>query len=244
MNIETLKKYWWVGAIILVVIVVLFFASCKPGDIPFTQKEWEHEANDALNDLGIPNEFTNFQYHYTTPGGIKIHSVVEVPPAFLGYADEGRQRQIERFHTVFPQFADSPETTILLIHPNYGFNPDGTPSGPPCVTEVNDPGSPCIYVSGQKAAGATIGGDDRWTELDKVVPIVMAEQSAQNWTKVEWFKAVVHNEREHVSAWRNRTANPQNIYYHFQGEFDVHPFVWGDQPAGLKGSSGMTCAVK
>jgi hypothetical protein len=227
----------------LTICFLLTVPACKPGDIPFTQSKWEHEANAAFNGtIGIPNEFTEFKYDYVTPGGIKIKSVVPIPPAFLGYADQGRQRQIDRFKTMFPNFAESPETQILVIHPNTGFNRDGTPSTPPCVTVENDPGAPCIYVAGQKAAGLTIGGDERWQELKNVVPLVLAEQTAQNWTHVEWFIETVANEREHISAWRNRGTYPEGwpyfpvtVFEYFQGDRDVHPMTWAvpGAPKGL-----------
>lgn len=220
-------------SLIAFLLVLIALPSCKPGDIPFTQSSWEDEANDAFNgSIGIPNEFTRFQYDYTTSGGIHIKSVVPVPPAFMGYADQGRQRQIDRFKTMFPNFPEVPDTTILIIHPNHGFNPDGTPSGPPCVTEVNDPGAPCLYVGGRKAAGTMLGNDDHWRTLDQVNPIVLAEQTAQNWTHVEWFIETVANEREHVSAWRNRQIMPpgwpyaETVYDHFRYENDQHPMTW------------------
>lgn len=228
--------------LIIIFAIVLSFA-CKPGDLPFTQSKWDSEANDALNRIiGIGNENTNFQHFYTTPGGIKVKSVVPVPDNFLTAADEGTQEQIDRLSRLAPEWVNGKrltDYTILIVVPNSTYTPEGVPS-PPCQNRFTEPGSPCIYVQGTQAAGTIIGYDDRYQELDIRPAIVVPHQVAQDWRFRDYFKASVHNEGEHVRSWLNKTNNPTGMFYHFQGANDSHPFQFGDVK-GLKGATVSYC---
>jgi hypothetical protein len=223
----------WAVLGIVIILVAVFLASCKEGDIPFTMDEYDKEFRDQANDWGIPDEDTNFKYEYTTPGGIKINSVVPVPAAFLGYADEAAQRQVARFAEMFPAWSNARDIRgrrIFIVVPGRLRQVDGT-AGPHCVTEQDDPGAPCLFISGYKAAAATFGCNDLWQKMDQNPPIVLPHQQFQNWQYVQWFKNSVEYEFEHHSGWMNRQNAPTGVFYHFLGANDVHPWMWGDSGA-------------
>src|SRR5687767_11914023 len=119
-SISTLRRYWWVILIAGVIALVIFFASCKPGDIPFTVGEWDKEVTKNLNQLGIPDTHSRFQHDYTTPQGARIKSVVQVPPQALSDIDEGLQRQITRLSGIFPNwnvYTRVSDYDVLIVHP-------------------------------------------------------------------------------------------------------------------------------
>lgn len=209
---------------LLIILAIALTFACKPGDIPFTQEKWEHQMKDAFNgSIGIPDEYTNLKESYTTPRGAKVRSTVPVPPDFLNAIDEGLDRQINRLSGMFPKWTagkNISDYTVVFVDPNPGGGQTA------CQNEVTEPGSPCLYIGGQKSAGTAVGTDEQWTELDKVVPIVVPQQQAQQWRFREYFVNSIHNESEHVRGWLNRNNEPTGVFYHFIGEYDVHPWVW------------------
>lgn len=221
-----IKKYWWIGAIAIVIIAVIWMASCKPGDIPFTQPAWEHQMKDALNGtVGIPDTYTNLKETYTTPRGAKVRSTVPVPPDALNAIDEGLNQQILRLSGMFPAWSvgkNISDYTVVFVD----SNPGGEQAS--CVNEVTEPGSPCLYIGGQKSAGTALGTDERWRDLDTVLPIIVPHQQNQQWRFRQYLVNSIHNESEHVRAWWNRNNEPTGVFYHFIGEYDQHPFVWGN----------------
>ena len=250
---DKIKKYWWAFAgLIILIIVIVFFTSCKEGDIPFTMSEWDREVRGALNNAGIPDTHSNFKHDYTTPGGIKIRSVVPVPQGWLAKADEGIRQQIDWFAPHAPAWTagvNLSEYTLLFVEPNYLFDWNTHQQTPPCVTEVDWAGSSCLYINGVKSVGTMIGHDDHWNKLDLQPAIILPHQAANDWTKTEFFIVSVRHESEHVRLWMNRQNEPKNLFYNFINRAgcpncDVHPIKWWEGPATLVGQKKYTHEVK
>lgn len=243
--IENVKKYWWAfAALIVLTIVIIFFTSCGLAK-EITRSEWDQEVIHHFNGLGIANEYTGFRHTQRTPQGARVKSVVQVPADFLTAVDEGLQRQIDRFATMFPNWTTVrpiSDHTILVIHPNPTYSSEGVAS-PPCVTEVNEPGAPCIYVRGIRAAATILGYDDNWTEIDQTPPIVLPHQETQGWRYRDYWVNSIHNEAEHRAGWLNRWNEPTGLFYHFQGANDVHPWQWGEMKS-LVSPVRHTCGIE
>jgi len=232
-NFKFVVFFLWPTLIVAGVCLILL-ASCKPGDIPFSQPKWEHLMNAAFNGtIGIPNEYTELKETYTTPRGAYVRSTVPVPPDFLNAIDEGIARQINRLSGMFPAWSEGKQIsdyTVVLIDPN----PGGGQAK--CENFETEPGSPCLYIGGIKAAGTVVGTDEQWpAELKNRTPIVAPHQVNQQWRFREYFVNSIHNESEHVRSWKNRNNPPTGVFYYFRGEHDVHPLVWNDE--GKNGNS-------
>lgn len=221
---------------VLALITALTLTACKEGDIPFTMSEWDREARNALNFLGIPDTHSKFKHDYVTPGGVKVRSTVPVPNEYLGHIDTGIRRQIDRLSPHAPAWTAGTnlnEYAVLIVDPNYLFDWNTHQQTPPCVTVENDPGASCLFIGGTKSAGTIVGHDDYFDELDLKPAIVVAHQVANNWTKSEFFTSAIHNESEHLRGWLTRRQEPIGLFYHFQGANDVHPWVFWEEPAAL-----------
>lgn len=245
----------WIALLIIAIVVILSalaFTSCKEGDIPFTMSEWDREARAALNNAGIPDTHTNFKYDYTTPGGIKIRSTQPVPQNWLQMADQGLQSEIDRVIPHAPGYAagrNLSEYTLLFVDPNYLFDYNTHETTPPCVTEVDYPGSSCLFINGIKSVGTIIGHDENWEELDKRPAIILAHQAANNWTRSDFFTVSIQNEGSHLLLWLNRRNEPTGMFYRFMNtpdcpNCDVHPIVFWAEAPGLVGQPKWTEAVK
>jgi hypothetical protein len=187
--------------------------------------EWASEVDHTLNAHGVAKIDYNFKYDYTTNKGIKVKSTVPIPAEFLALADEAAQRQVDRFSTMFPEWTwkEISGRHLLVIDANE-VNIDGVLTR--CVSEVDEPGAPCVYVKGTKAAGFTIGTSPRLDKLREMPPIVVPHQEREGWKFQEWWANTIHNEFEHVSGWKNQTLNPQGVFYYFRGANDIHPWEW------------------
>lgn len=218
----------WLLCFVTLFTTITVIQSCKKGDIPFTMPKWEKQMRDAFNGtVGIPDEFTNLKESYKTPRGAKVRSTVPVPADALTAVDEGLDRQIRRLSDIFPNWSagkNISDYTVVFIDPNTAGNPPKT-----CQNEVTEPGSPCVYIGGIQSAGTVLGTDDYWSELDKVLPIVVPHQQNQQWRYRDYLINSVHNESEHARGWWNRQNEPQNVFYYFLGANDAHPWQWGTQ---------------
>lgn len=230
--------------LLAILAICLAFTSCGgPGGV--LQSEWSRELHNNLNGMGISNKYTEVKHNYTSPAGQIFKSVVPIPPEYLVLADKGAQRQVDRFRQVFPNFTQATSISgqvYLVVHPNH-LTDLGGPVGPACQNEVNEPGAPCIYVGGYKAAGTVAGLNDKWSDLDKNPVIVIPHQEAQGWRFPQYWEDTIHNEREHVGTWFNRHLDPTGAHYNFIGEGrDQHPMQWGDY-VPLVGATKHYCGL-
>ncbi len=214
----------------LLLIPVLTLAvlglKCGPGG------SWSREAEKNMSGIGIGKHYSDPRPHrLTTSQGAIIESVVPVPQAALDALDRGFQRQIDRFGVMFPFWTAARSiagTTVIFVHPNSVLQPNGQMTGP-CKLE-SIPGAPCLYVGGQKSAGTVLGTHRSWEHINLRPPLVLPHQGEGNWQWLEYLEAAAHNEREHHGGWLNVNNEPKNVFYHFLGARDIHPWQWGETP--------------
>jgi hypothetical protein len=175
--------------------------------------KWEKERRRikgiqiALNGKGIPKTDCTFTKKYTTPQGMKIDSVDEVPAKFLVTLDRAITDMVSVHRRHFPQWSkmNKPaDYAIVFVKPGF-------------VTVENDPGAGAIYVKGVGTAG-TIIGEQGYSGADRCY-IVLASQKVNNWGKFMFVYNAAYNEGEHADEF----ANDITVALSHVGAFDVHP---------------------
>ena len=137
----------------------------------------------------IGGDYTDFQYSYTTRGGIEVESVVKLPDAALNAMESGINNQIRRYNAYKPDWKKGTKLidyAVLVVKPM-----DYTePTGP------NNNRIACLSVyGGIKSAGTVVGALN--SRLGRPY-IVVAHQANENWADMWFFQQAVDYESEHV----------------------------------------------
>lgn len=144
-----------------------------------------------------------FEYHYTSPNGVKIMSVVPLPDYVMLLIENGIGTQIWKSYLQHPEWARFdrlPHYGVILIDP----------------MTVNQDGSPAIFVKGIQSAGTCIGLNDGRPYGPK---IVLPHQFDTNWNFQSYLQESARHESEHIRLW----TNDRELFNHYTGENDVHP---------------------
>lgn len=256
--LEVVKRYWWVFvALIVLTLAIVFFTSCGGALEQVTRSDWDQEMIDNLDGMGVSEEFRTFKHSYRTAAGVEIRSTVPVPPDFQLAVDEALQEQIDHFNQILPDWSlheNRAQRVILIINPNRTYEPGGNPS-PPCQNQVNEPGSPCMFVKGVQTAGTVVGLHDRWESIDKKPAVVMPHQEAQGWRFRDYFKATIRHETEHIAGFFHRHLPPTvelrldngsvmtvSLFEYYLGPRDTHPWQW-PIGVGFKSQQVYACGI-
>jgi hypothetical protein len=173
--------------LILTTLFTLLFFSC---DKPVSQPP-----------VPLPD---NYRFAYTSPGGVRVFSVVEVPLDSLNAVDEGIRIQIEAYRRFYPnwtKFQSLDKYTVRFIAPQ-AINMDGSPA--------------LIHRAGIQTAGTTYGtGRDG----NKPPTIVLPHQANQNWLFRDYLVESARNESEHVTE----SENNLDLFFRLATGGDCHP---------------------
>lgn len=177
-------------------------------DLNEKQRIWRSlDAN-----CGIGKQFSNFRKKYTTPGGARVRSTVEIPANFITAIDTAINNQFALYATRFPgwtKYAHVSDYDILVIDPM-------------ATNEVNDPGSPAILVKGHQASGTTIGVWN-YDAVDRPY-FVVPHQVESGWSHLPYWIDSIDNETQHGRL----AMNDYSRFLYYQGERDLHPIGFGN----------------
>lgn len=181
----------------LLLILILFclgFIGCK---------------NSSGNNNQLPVKVpTSFAYFYTTPKGVSISSVVELPvdkkELILNTIDKGILTQITTCGDKYPSWTsvrNNSDYNLMFIEPD----------------RINQDGSPALMYKGiYQTAGTVIGlNNDGYSPTTIVLP----HQGGQNWAYLYYLEQSSRNESEHFAEW----YNDKNIFQYYANANDVHP---------------------
>lgn len=148
----------------------------------------------------------NVPYGFTTPGGVLISSVSSVITSqALEAIDEGITNQLVRITAAHPDWNNKkslPDYKIMFIEPQ-------------TRNQINDPGSPAIFVHGIQSAGTCIGvGNDGFATDFIVLP-----HQSPDWGFTDYLMHSAWNESEHIREWFNDPV----VFNSFLGSGDIHP---------------------
>lgn len=171
---------------------------------------------------GIPKERADFNVFFTTPGGIRMRSPVEVPDEFKRAADRGVQRTIDKYKAVYPFWKFYTRLVDYdAVLPTANFVGDTNP---------DIIGAPILTYGGNYTAGTSIGVDPR-PSVKKMYLVIphqaysddthtgAAVRVACDWKWIEFWENTFANEAEH----QIERANDYNLFLRFTGWNDVHP---------------------
>lgn len=191
----------WVLAVILAIGIVVAAVLYR--------KFHKRPLPNPVDVFGVPLPET-FPINATTPGGIRVASVVPVPDSVLPLLDEGITNQLDRINAAKPEWANYKNLSdyiVLFIEPM-------------ATNKETDPGSPAIIVknglSYTQAAGTCVGLGNQGTGAPM---IVLPHQEATNWSHTDYLMHSVWNESEHVREW----TNDQTVFWSFTNAGDIHP---------------------
>lgn len=161
---------------------------------------------------GIGKQYSNFKKKYTTPGGARVRSTVDIPTNFIAAIDTAISNQFNLYAGRFPnwnKYNKISDYDLVIVDPM-------------ATNEVNDPGSPAILVKGQQAAGTCIGV---WNYDPAKKPyIVVPHQAVSDWTHLPYWIDSISNESQHVRL----AENDYSRFLYYQGERDIHPIGFGN----------------
>jgi len=188
--------------IVIAAIAATVYFILRNADFKDAQKVLGSEA-------GVPKEYCNFQYRYTTPKGRKVISTVKMPDAALQNCDIGTQNEIDQYNAKFPtwnklkQISEYP--TLCFIDP----------------MAVNHDGTPAIKMKGVQCAGFCAGNGITGI-ISKNQYSFFPQQEKDAWKWNQYLANSVQFESEHIREYANDVA----LALTFTGPNDVHPHAF------------------